>query len=415
MGDDAGNQKLLDELLSKLGGNIPLEDLSNSYSEQSPYSEQTPAQMHEQLLYASHRSNSQSNMTEALNSNNPHSFVNTIHDDLYPSLNETLPETNNTMPNNSAMLPLNLDEVLKTENIKANPADDNLVSFLFDLTNQDPPVSLSSSLNSEALSSSLSNSYIMPSQLLDGGHSFEKSLPSGSYLEKLRSPGVYGSPAPIRNASLNNMSSLSTNMGTMNFGDTPPSSGGANGISRTAMSKSMTEDERRKKRKEFHNAVERRRRELIKQKIRELAELIPSTVLNYDEAREKIRPNKTSILNSTVDYVRFLNDILKSQEEQRLRLLQALQGLTLEADAKGGAESAKRQLVDNTLPNVKSNPIVNSNFVKEQFYVDDFSHLDKDLQQFLSGHLGEASDNAQLMADDGQAGLDDFLLDLKKQ
>jgi len=59
--------------------------------------------------------------------------------------------------------------------------------------------------------------------------------------------------------------------------------------------------EKRRRRRESHNAVERRRRDNINEKIQELATLLPDNMLDSNN-----RPNKGSILRKSVDYIRQL-------------------------------------------------------------------------------------------------------------
>eukprot|EP00158_Paraphelidium_tribonemae_P007043 Partr_v1_DN28087_c1_g1_i1_m57482 len=62
--------------------------------------------------------------------------------------------------------------------------------------------------------------------------------------------------------------------------------------------------ERQRKRRESHNAVERRRRDHINDRIQELAILVPDC--------ESSKSNKGIILRKTTDYVRFLQNTNKS-------------------------------------------------------------------------------------------------------
>lgn len=83
---------------------------------------------------------------------------------------------------------------------------------------------------------------------------------------------------------------------------------------------SMTHEERVCRRREFHNAVERRRRELIKSKIQQLGTLVPSNFLNYDNEGKEVRLNKGIILHRTVEYLVYLKQVLEAQEHKRLQL-----------------------------------------------------------------------------------------------
>ncbi|VEU20322.1 DEKNAAC101119 [Brettanomyces naardenensis] len=84
----------------------------------------------------------------------------------------------------------------------------------------------------------------------------------------------------------------------------------------------MSKEGKLSRRRELHNAVERRRRDLIKEKIRELGTLVPPALL-YDSTKLKssqkkeIRANKSTILAKSVDYIRYLQEVMKMQDERR--------------------------------------------------------------------------------------------------
>ena len=129
----------------------------------------------------------------------------------------------------------------------------------------------------------------------------------------------------------------------------PTSSG--NGINRDVPTKQLSKEEKMKRRREFHNAVERRRRDLIKERIKELGVIVPPSLLNptlsavqnfqrkgsieSGELSELIgsvkvketKPNKSTILNRSVDYINHLNYVLKQQEIARVNLLAQIEVL----------------------------------------------------------------------------------------
>ncbi|CAK7901781.1 hypothetical protein CAAN1_06S05710 [[Candida] anglica] len=116
-------------------------------------------------------------------------------------------------------------------------------------------------------------------------------------------------------------------------------------------SRQMTKEEKLKRRREFHNAVERRRRDLIKERIKQLGLLVPPSLLNpqlvavqtlqrnsqYNsrEVNELIsnvkakesKPNKSTILNKSVDYVAHLEYVLEQQKSTRERLEEEIKEL----------------------------------------------------------------------------------------
>ncbi|KAL0081457.1 Myc-type, basic helix-loop-helix domain-containing protein, partial [Phycomyces blakesleeanus] len=64
-------------------------------------------------------------------------------------------------------------------------------------------------------------------------------------------------------------------------------------------------DQREQARKVSHSAIERRRRERINDKILQLKELIPSCA-------EQDQLHKMSILQSAIDYITYLKDIVET-------------------------------------------------------------------------------------------------------
>ncbi|EIE88231.1 hypothetical protein RO3G_12942 [Rhizopus delemar RA 99-880] len=66
--------------------------------------------------------------------------------------------------------------------------------------------------------------------------------------------------------------------------------------------------EKKRKRRESHNAVERRRRENINDRIHELATLLP-------DSREVVKLNKGTILRKSVEHIKQLHDkLIKHQQ-----------------------------------------------------------------------------------------------------
>lgn len=111
--------------------------------------------------------------------------------------------------------------------------------------------------------------------------------------------------------------------------------------------KQLSKEEKLKRRREFHNAVERRRRDLIKERIRELGLIVPPSLLNpqlsavqlllrssnASEVSDLIssikvketKPNKSTILNKSVDYINHLRYVLEQQDKARELLIQKIQ------------------------------------------------------------------------------------------
>ena len=73
--------------------------------------------------------------------------------------------------------------------------------------------------------------------------------------------------------------------------------------------------EKKRRRRESHNAVERRRRDNINERITELATLLPD--------RDATKANKGTILRKSVDHIRALHDRL-GDYQQRIQELESL-------------------------------------------------------------------------------------------
>ncbi|KAG0242302.1 hypothetical protein BGW41_004516 [Actinomortierella wolfii] len=101
----------------------------------------------------------------------------------------------------------------------------------------------------------------------------------------------------------------------------------------------MLLNEKRRRRRESHNAVERRRRDNINEKIQELSTLLPDTYI--DSAN---KPNKGVILRKSVDYIRHLQQLVASQTsrnqelEAQLRMMNG--GNAQESNTNGNGQSS---------------------------------------------------------------------------
>ncbi|KAJ1771777.1 hypothetical protein LPJ74_002080 [Coemansia sp. RSA 1843] len=69
--------------------------------------------------------------------------------------------------------------------------------------------------------------------------------------------------------------------------------------------------EKRRRRRESHNAVERRRRDNINDRIQDLFTLLPDTMIDANA-----KPNKGMILKKSVEYIRQLQHMLQSQSNR---------------------------------------------------------------------------------------------------
>ncbi|QRG38313.1 hypothetical protein FDK38_002716 [Candidozyma auris] len=167
-------------------------------------------------------------------------------------------------------------------------------------------------------------------------------------------------------------------------------------------SKQLTQEEKAKRRREFHNAVERRRRDLIKEKIKELGFLVPPSLLNPHvcavqslskqphqnsaEIKEllstvKVReskPNKATILSTSVDYIIHLQKVADRQRQRREELEREI------AELEKGLGNLKTEDPESTLnnsavfPEQISTPTQDSQFNPDDF----FSEVITDTNQF---------------------------------
>lgn len=82
---------------------------------------------------------------------------------------------------------------------------------------------------------------------------------------------------------------------------------------------SSRDTEKRRKRRESHNQVERRRRDHINDRIQELSSLLPAFPADMNN-----KPNKGTILRRSVEYVRHLQVFAARQMDRTLELEQCL-------------------------------------------------------------------------------------------
>ncbi|KAI9091520.1 helix-loop-helix DNA-binding domain-containing protein, partial [Phlyctochytrium arcticum] len=80
--------------------------------------------------------------------------------------------------------------------------------------------------------------------------------------------------------------------------------------------------EKRRRRRESHNAVERRRRDNINEKIQELATLLPDFASDSQN-----KPNKGVILRRSVDYIRQIQGFATMQVDRNREIENALRNL----------------------------------------------------------------------------------------
>ncbi|CAR22028.1 Rtg3p [Lachancea thermotolerans CBS 6340] len=181
-------------------------------------------------------------------------------------------------------------------------------------------------------------------------------------------------------------------------------------------SSALSQEEKLRRRREFHNAVERRRRELIKQKVKELSKMIPPSLLNYNEQGKEIKANKGVILNRSVDYMDYLQQVLEIQDRKhqfllkKVRELESFQHAMNTSRSRGPASKNTASDSPDQVIDTRGAPVAgeNSSSTPSTTFQDD-------LQQFLSGDIIEAEDNAKLMfGGEGEGTAADFLLSFGK-
>lgn len=466
-------------------------------SHQQPYSANTPAQQHEKLLYMNNKVNVLPDENSSSYSAMKHTALKTstsFLDDKYSSSEleqESLANDpargsisdahyfgNNNVNSGSSFhegsvglqQPQPQPQDLSAPDFLFRQGDDAMFNFAEELSS-----SLGSSINSDTLASSYSSSFSFQPQPLSG------SLAAQSFSHF--SPNIRSPSSSLRAGSYLSSSLRNGGVGTPGMVSTPrtkfDSLGNAEGLLSASVPKTVSHlstEERLRRKREFHNAVERRRRELIKQKIKELGAIVPPSLLNYDTNGKQIKPNKGIILNKTVEYLEYLMQVLEEQDRKKKQLsmkIQELQEKEAHLDSKipknqedSRENQSSVQVQMHTQPQLqpqqqpvpqqrlepqsvdyeqidtdvsqeriidtraKPQPlsssttaanahqwgetaIYNSSTLANNLLNndDDFTSMNDDLQQFLSGDLIEAEDNAKLMFNSGDSNPADYLLE----
>lgn len=221
------------------------------------------------------------------------------------------------------------------------------------------PVQTTNNFSGGSYLSPQTNSFMSPN-----GTSFNNSydtLTSPNYESYLNSPPQHGMHQRNISANLisssipnttNNYLSPSNNSNMLGTSAPNQSDQSYNSVNDDAPSRELTKEEKLKRRKKFHNEVERRRRDLIKTRIKELSQLVPPSLLNpqlvavqtlknsklnTEEINDLLasvkvkesKPNKNTILNKSVVYVKHLQYVIQEQERARAELELKLQSLQL--------------------------------------------------------------------------------------
>lgn len=464
--------------------------LQHSSGQSQVYSKDTPAQQHEKLSYMKNKANHLPERNgEKHNPVSQDTFKksSSFLDDQFSStvLNDSFDITNNVGNNSESFSTrgsitnsqnfgdgdhshnyreVSLDQpdiILKQEDHRNTgpdflfqQGDDAMFSFADELSS-----SVGSSINSEWLGSSLSSSFSFQPQSLNGPSSSANANISSHLSPNLKSPASSVRASSYLSTSLRNgytpgtpksrHASLSSNIN----GETLYSSSVPRNLSH------LSAEEKLRRKRDFHNAVERRRRELIKQKIKELGKIVPPSLLNFNVKGKQVKPNKGIILNRTVEYLEYLLYVLEVQDRKKTQLMSKVEELekkkrtqqistsedrnmhappspkdveihkhlTMENKYEGVDTDvsqgriidgrAKPQPFSNTdrwdsetsIYNSLTNGNFGSNNDSNNHINEDLPTMNDDLKQFLSGDLIEAEDNAKLLFNSGQSSADYLL------
>lgn len=151
-------------------------------------------------------------------------------------------------------------------------------------------------------------------------------LSPSSYSESFDQYGSLNSPAATAISIGNGPSSVNTsNVGGGNS-LTPMIRSPSNNV-HSLPKQPLSKEEKLRRRREFHNAVERKRRDHIKDRIKDLSKLVPPLMLLYDENGKEIKPNKATTLSKTVDYVNSLHTVIERQVQRREAIIQKINEL----------------------------------------------------------------------------------------
>lgn len=186
-----------------------------------------------------------------------------------------------------------------------------------------------------------------------------------------------------------------------------PSSVGTHMNPKSALSK----ENKLSRRRELHNAVERRRRDLIKEKIKELGALIPPSML-YDISKSKssnkdTKANKNIILNKSVDYILYLKEILEAQDKRLSKLEEQVEHLNLNEPTAEADRSyySKNNLADNYT--YDNNSVPNEMGVVTQEGTEEKNDTNADLDSFQK-NLKAFTENVDIRPSESKLKFMDF-------
>ncbi|KAL4712583.1 hypothetical protein ACJJTC_007599 [Scirpophaga incertulas] len=149
------------------------------------------------------------------------------------------------------------------------------------------------------------------------------SSPDRASTSSLLSPGLcsVGTNNSEADEFLEDILSLDSGGGSGLGGASPGAASGGSSLAGDALDADMHALAKDRQKKDNHNMIERRRRFNINDRIKELGTLLPKTNDPFYEVIRDVRPNKGTILKSSVDYIRCLRDEVSRlrQADQRRR------------------------------------------------------------------------------------------------
>ncbi|KAH3679508.1 hypothetical protein WICPIJ_008609 [Wickerhamomyces pijperi] len=217
------------------------------------------------------------------------------------------------------------------------------------ISSPQPTNNISDVLQSQYFSPQGANGTSQSGQFLKAGPSSFQQSQVGSFVSS-RNPSL---AHPIRENSITSpmgsfneaMSPYSYNDSSfkspMSYGMSPATAAASGG---TSVPKSqLSKEEKLKRRREFHNQVERRRRDLIKEKIKELGLIVPPSLLSRDSEGKDSKASKSVIINKSVEYIVHLNKVMEAQEKRQEILVQKIRELEQLPDVNGTMDSSEQQ------------------------------------------------------------------------
>lgn len=267
------------------------------------------------------------------------------------------------------------------------------------------------------LSPQFNSQYMSPSNNIDNSIDTLKSpsFNSGSYLN---SPPKYQNTRRDNSGAISN--SIPSNISKNKIVSPPPldnnlgtSLPGTMHNQPPVSTKQLSKEEKLKRRREFHNAVERRRRDLIKERIKDLGFLVPPSLLNPQlcavqnlqrnsqlNSREindllasikvkETKPNKSTILNKSVDYIIHLKYVLEQQDKSQLELAQQIE--EIEARLNNGKPQGNIDMSNMTNQSQPSSDIKLESqdelFNPDDFFLDVAGNSSNQTNQFFSDSI----------------------------